>query len=58
LLGAVFIYITFAFILSVISTSPKEIKGELEYDIFAQKNGMHTDVIIDQEDVRESIRLK
>jgi len=58
LLGAVFMYIAFAFILSVITTSPKETIGELKYEVFVKTNGVHTDLIFNQQDVRETLLSK
>jgi uncharacterized protein (TIGR02117 family) len=55
LIGLVFLYISFAFILSIISTTPEKSNNILNHEIFIKSNGVHTDVIINQQDVEESI---
>jgi uncharacterized protein (TIGR02117 family) len=58
LICLVFLYIFFAFVLSIITTSPKISNEEKAHEIFIKSNGVHTDVIIKQLDVRASIQSK
>ncbi len=57
-IGLIFLYILFAFILSKVSTSPQNNTEKKNHEIFIKSNGVHTDVIINQYDVNNSIHSK
>ena len=55
---AIFLYIIFAFILSIIPSIPKNISEKKNHEIFIKSNGVHTDIILNQQDVKKSITSK
>ena len=56
--NAIFLYVIFAFTLSIIPSIPNASNEKRSYEIFIKSNGIHTDVIIPKDNLSESIESK
>ena len=56
--GLIFLYVFFAFVFSIIPSKTRKNNEEKKYEIFIKSNGIHTDIIFNQKDVRKSFQLK